>query len=90
MKIGYFFLAAFIVSLGIVIFGDVGLLSAYRISQENATLEKRIDDLQRQNARLLHDIESIQRSENKQEHMVRTSLSLLAPDEILFDFQTAE
>jgi cell division protein FtsB len=87
LKIGYFFLAAFFISLGIVIFGDVGLLSAYKVSQENASLELRIETLQRENARLLHDIESIQRSGNKQEHMVRTSLSLLAPDELLFEFQ---
>ncbi len=87
MKLGYFFLAAFAGAVGLVIFGEVGLLSAYRISQENATLEQRIDSLQRDNARLLHEIESIQRSENKQEYVVRTTLSLLAPDEVLFDFQ---
>lgn len=87
MKLGYIFLSAFLVSVGIVLFGEAGLLSAYRLSQENARLEARIDTLQSENARLLHDIESVQKSPRKLEHTIRSSLSLVAPDEILFEFQ---
>lgn len=87
MKLGYFFLAAFVVALGIVLFGEAGLLSAYHASQENARLEARIDNLQRENAKLLHDIESVQKSSRRLEHTIRSSLSLVAPDEILFEFQ---
>lgn len=87
MKLGYFFLAAFLVSLGIVLFGEAGLLSAYYASQENAQLEARIENLQRDNAKLLHDIESVQKSPRRLEHTIRSSLSLVAPDEILFEFQ---
>lgn len=87
MKLGYFFLAAFLISLGIVMFGEAGLLSAYRISQDNARLEQRIDSLQRDNAKLLHDIESVQKSSRKLELIIRTNLSLVAPDELLFEFQ---
>lgn len=87
MKIGYFFFAAFLISVGIVIFGEAGLLSAYRISQDNARFEARIDDLQRGNAKLLHDIESVQRNSRKLEYTIRSSLSLVGPDELLFEFQ---
>ena len=87
MKIGYIFLAFFLVALGIVLFGEAGLLSAYRASQDNARLEARIDSLQRDNAKLLHDIESVQKSPRRLEHTIRSSLSLMAPDELLFEFQ---
>jgi len=87
LKLGYFFLAAFVISLGIVLFGEAGLLSAYRASQENARLEGRIDTLQAENVKLLHDIESVQKSPRRLEHTIRSSLSLMAPDELLFEFQ---
>ena len=87
MKLGYIFLAAFAISLGIVLFGEAGLLSAYHASQENARLEARIDDLQRENAKLFHNIEAVQKSSRMLEHTIRSSLSLMAPDELLFEFQ---
>lgn len=87
MKLGYVFLTAFLVSVGIVLFGEAGLLSAYRASQENARLSARIHSLEGENTRILHDIESIQKSAHRLEHTIRASLSLVAPDEILFEFQ---
>jgi cell division protein FtsB len=87
LKLGYIFAAAFLISLGIVIFGEAGLLSAYRASQENARLEARIDSLQSENAKLLHDIEAVQKNSRRLEHTIRSSLSLVAPDELLFEFQ---
>jgi|GEM_PF-6297016 len=87
MKIGYIFLFAFVISVGIVLFGEAGLLSAYRASQNNARFEARIESLLSDNARLLHDIDSVQKSPRKLEHTIRSSLSLVAPDEILFEFQ---
>jgi cell division protein FtsB len=87
LKLGYIFLAAFVISLGIVLFGEAGLLSAYHASQENARLEARIDDLQGENAKLFHNIEAVQKSPRMLEHTIRSSLSLMAPDELLFEFQ---
>ena len=87
MKLGYVFLAAFAMSLGIVLFGEAGLLSAYKQSQENARLSARIQSLESDNARLMRDIESVQKSARRLEHTIRSSLSLVAPDEILFEFQ---
>ena len=87
MKLGYLFLAAFLVSLGIALFGDVGLLSAYKISQENAKLEARIEKLQEDNQRLSEDIESIQTSAPHLELTIRRNLSLVAPDEVIYEFQ---
>ncbi len=75
------------VSVGIVLFGEAGLLSAYKASQENARLESRIDTLQRDNAKLLHEIEAVQKSPRRLEHTIRASLSLVGPDELLFEFQ---
>ena len=87
MKLGYVFLAAFSVSFGIVLFGEAGLLSAYRASQQNARLEARIETLQEENLRLEHDIESVQKSARRLEHTIRASLSLVGQDEILYEFQ---
>lgn len=87
MKLGYLFLAAFCVSFGIVLFGESGLLSAYRVSQQNARLEARIESLQEENIRLEHDIESVQKSARRLEHTIRSTLSLVGQDEILYEFQ---
>lgn len=87
MKLGYVFLAAFLTAVGIVLFGEAGLVSAYKESQEGARLEARIESLQRDNAKLLYDIETVQKSARGLEHAIRRNLSLVAPDEILFEFQ---
>jgi cell division protein FtsB len=87
LKIGYIFLAAFSVSVVIVLFGEAGLLTAYRASQQNARLEARIETLQEENLRLEHDIDSVQKSARRLEHTIRASLSLVGPDEILYEFQ---
>lgn len=87
MKLGYIFLAAFLTSVGVVLFGEAGLVSAYKESQENARLEARIESLQRDNAKLLHDIESVEKSPRKLEQVIRRNLSLVAPDELVFEFQ---
>lgn len=87
MKLGYFFLAAFLISLGVVVFGEAGLLSAYRQSQDNAQLESRVISIQRENDRLLSDIDAIQKNPKRLELVIRSNLSLVAPDEILFEFQ---
>ncbi len=87
MKLGYLILFTFAISIGVVLFGEVGLLSAYRASQNNARFEARIDSLLSENARLLHDIDSVQKDGRKLEHTIRSSLSLVAPDELLFEFQ---
>jgi cell division protein FtsB len=87
VKLGYVFLSAFIVSFGIVLFGEAGLLSAYKQSQENAKLTNRIQVLEGENARLMRDIDAVEKSARRLEHTIRTTLSLVAPDEILFEFQ---
>jgi len=87
LRLGYFFLAAFLVSLGVAIFGEAGLLSAYRTSQNNARLEARIEALQAENERIQADIDSVQRSSRRLERTIRSSLSLVAPDELLYEFQ---
>jgi cell division protein FtsB len=87
LKIGYIFLAAFLVSVGIVLFGEAGLLSAYKLSQQNARLEGRIETLQRDNEKLLREIEAVQKSPRRLEYTIRSSLSLVGPDELLFEFQ---
>jgi hypothetical protein len=87
VKLGYVFLAAFAISVFIVLFGEAGLLSAYRASQENARLTARILSLEGENTRLLHDIESVQKSPRRLEHTIRSSLSLVGSDEVLFEFQ---
>ena len=87
MKLGYIFLAAFVIAIGIVLFGEAGLVSAYKKSQDNAHLETRIESLQAENSRLQHEIEQIQKNPRHLEHTIRKSLSLLASDELLFEFQ---
>ncbi len=87
MKIGYLFVAAFLVSLGVVLFGEAGLLSAYRISQDKAKLETRVKRLETENESLKAEIELVQKNPQHLEHTIRKSLSLVAPDEVLYEFQ---
>ena len=87
MKLSYILLIAFFISLGIVLFGEAGLLSAYRISQDKAKLEARIRRLEGENEHLKREITLIQKSSQHLEHTIRKSLSLVAPDELLYEFQ---
>ncbi len=87
MKLGYIFVAAFAISFGIVVFGEAGVLSAYRKSQENARLEARIIKLEEENTKLASQIELIGKSSQYLEQTIRKSLSMVAPDELLFEFQ---
>jgi cell division protein FtsB len=87
MKLSYIFTAAFFISFCLVLFGDVGLLSAYRMSQEKAKIEGRIQRLVNENIELEAKIEAIQKDPIALEHEVRKSLSLVADGEILIKFQ---
>ena len=87
MKLSYLFLAAFLISFCLVLFGEAGLLSAYRMSQEKAKLEGRIQRLVNENIELESKIEAIQKDPIALEHEVRKSLSLVADGEILIKFQ---
>lgn len=86
MKLRYLFTGAFAVSMFVICFGEAGLLSAYRSSQEKAQLEARIRRLERENEQLAEQIQWIQRNPQFLEHTIRQSLSLVAPDEIVFEF----
>ncbi len=87
MKLGYVILGAFLVSFALVLFGEAGLLSAYKLSQENARLEARIDQLQEEKQKLLQEIEKIQTNSAHLEHVIRKNLTLVAPDEIVYEFE---
>ena len=87
MKLSYFFLVAFVISFGVVIFGEAGLITAYKMSQEKAKLEARIERLSRENRELTTKIDAIQKDPIALEHEIRKSLSLVSSDEILIKFQ---
>lgn len=87
MKLSYLFLAAFIVSFGVVIFGEAGLVSAYKMSQTEARLEARIQRLTKENLNLYKRIDAIQKDQIAVEHEIRKSLSLVSNDEILIKFE---
>lgn len=87
MKLSYLFLAAFVVSFGIVIFGEAGLISAYKMSQEKAKLEARIERLTAENRELKAKIDAVQKDPIALEHEIRKSLSLVSENEILIKFQ---
>ena len=87
MKIPHLFLAAFLVSFGVVIFGEAGLVSAYKMSQEKARLESRIQRLTTENEQLQAKIDAIQKDPIALEHEIRRTLSLVSADEILIKFQ---
>lgn len=87
MKLGYALLGAFLVSFALVLFGEAGLLSAYKLSQENARLEARVEQLQEERQKLQQEIEKIQASPAHLEHVIRKNLTLVAPDEIVYEFE---
>lgn len=70
-----------------VVFGEAGLISAFRLSQENARFEQRIHRLERDNENLKENIEHISKSPAFLERTIRKNLSLLAQDEMIFEFQ---
>lgn len=87
MKFSYLFAAAFAVSFLMVIFGEAGLVSAYRKSQEKARLQARMERLLVDKSLLERKIEAVQRDPIALENEIRRSLSLVADREILIKFQ---
>ena len=87
MKLGYLLIAAFSISLGVIIFGEGGLIPAFRFSQEKVQLEQRIRKLEEDNQDLRRQIRSFETDSAFQEYTIRKSLSLVGEDEILFEFQ---
>lgn len=87
MKLSYFFAAAFAISFAMVLFGEAGLMSAYRQSQEKARLESRLQRLNSDKSGLEHRIDAIQRDPIALENEIRRSLSLVSEREILIKFQ---
>lgn len=87
MKLSYLFFGAFLISFGVVIFGEAGLVSAYKMSQEKARLEAHLQRLTSENEELRVKIDAIQRDPIALEYEIRRSLSLVSADEILIKFQ---
>lgn len=81
------FIFTLITSLGIIAFGNGGLLSAYRKSQEKAFLEMRLTSLKKENKKLVNKIKKFQSNPESVEHMIRKNLFLVAEDEIIFRFK---
>lgn len=86
LKIHYYLLFAFVVSFFLVLFGESGVLSAYKLSQEKMKLEKHIEFLEAENAKLTKNIKRMQTDPTFQEAMVREKLSYVQPDELIFEF----
>ncbi len=84
MKISFLF--AFFVSFGVIIFGKVGLVSAYKKSQELSHLNTRISRIEKKNTVLREKIQNIKNPESL-EYVIRKRLPLVKEDELLFEFK---
>ena len=78
------------ISLGVIIFGEAGLISAFRTSQHKAQIEARIENIVRENRIIQAKVDGIRTNVYAMEHAIRKSLSLVAPDEILIQFRKDE
>jgi len=72
------------------LFGDMGLVQGFRQRRAAARLRREVEDLRRENARLVTDIKELRQDPYRIEAIAREELGLSRPGEIIFLFQGSE
>ena len=76
-----------LISFSIILFGDRGVVSAYRAKIKKEKLKKEITQLEESNKKLRKKIELIRNDDSFLEDIIREKLSLVQEKEILVKFQ---
>lgn len=85
-RLPIWFIILVVVMLGLIIFGDRGLLHVWRGNQQKAELEKKIQALEQVNAGLRQEIDSLNNDLRTIESLARRELGMVRDDEQVYQF----
>jgi cell division protein FtsB len=69
--------------------GNRGLIRLYHLRQEQAALEREIDQLGAANAGLAEEVRAMRTDPSRLEAIAREDLGLVKPNELVFEFPSA-
>lgn len=75
-----------VILMGLTIWGERGLLAMWRKQREVAGLVQEIEGIERENARLSHEIHHLRNDMQYIETIAREELGLVKADELVFEF----
>lgn len=85
---GLFLLVCFLgLLLLLSLFGDRSLLQLYEMGRVKAHLEREIEALKQENARLRQEVEAMRRHPSQSEEVARRDLGLVRPGETVYQFR---
>lgn len=83
---GRFALLIIVVMLALALFGEKGVLRAYKLSQEKHSLEAEIQSLQENNEALREEINLLRNDLEYLEDVARRDLGMVKDDELVYQF----
>lgn len=83
---GRFALLIVVVMLALALFGEKGVLRAYKLSQEKHSLEAKIQSLQKNNEALREEINLLRSDLEYIEDVARRDLGMVKDDELVYQF----
>ena len=83
---GRFALLIILVMLALAVFGEKGVLRAYKLSQERHSLETEIQSLQEKNEALREEINLLRNDLEYLEDVARRDLGMVKDDELIYQF----
>lgn len=83
---GRFALLLLVVMLALALFGEKGVLRAYKLSQEKHSLEAKIQSLQESNEALRKEINLLRNDLEYIEDVARRDLGMVKDDELVYQF----
>lgn len=87
----YFIPAACILFiLFFTVFGERGLLRIYHLSRERDQIRERVGDVRTENEKMKREIEALKTDRRYLESIARKDFGLVRPNEIVYQFPTAE
>ena len=85
-RIPIWFIVLGVVMVGMILFGDRGLLRVFQAQRQLADLEAQIAVLEATNTELRKEIESLQVDLRTIENIARRELGMVRPDELVYQF----
>jgi len=80
------FILLVLIMLGVMFFGDRGLLRVLQTNRQLADLQAQIDELEATNAELRKEIDALNNDLRTIERIARRELGMVRPDEVVFQF----
>jgi len=84
------FVTLVVLLLGFAFFGERGVLQVYKAYLQKTELEAKISNLEQSNAEMRKEIDALRNDLKTIESIARRELGMVRPDELVYQFHSAE